>query len=120
MKVQFRASPKFVVGAEGNTHKEVFEELAGLSEVFSNDTCGACQSSNTLPIVRTVDGNNFYEMACRDCRARLSFGQSKTGGSLYPRRRRHDKHPDVVAGRAEADSWLPGNGWVVYNPRDND
>jgi len=91
--------------AEGTTHKEVFKELSDLQEVFDHKNCGKCDGDNLRFIVRNVEDNDFFELHCanRNCRARLSFGQHKKGGSLFPKRK------DAEGG------WLNNNGWLVYN-----
>jgi cytochrome c5 len=88
-----------VIEAEGS-EKEVFAELARAAEVFGHTTCRACEGNNVRPSVREVDGNTYYEMHCNDCHAALSFGQTKAGGKLFPRRKK-DEH------------WLPNGGWVT-------
>jgi hypothetical protein len=124
MKVEFKASELFTVTAEGTTHAEVFGNVAGLAEVFSANTCGLCRSGNLIPIKRVVDDVAHYEMKCRDCGARLTMGQHKKGGSLYPRRRYHQEHPDVKAGKVQWDRdnppYLPNGGWEKWVGERND
>jgi len=88
-----------VIESEG-TEKEVFADLARAAEVFSHTVCRACESTNVRPSVREVDGNTYYEMHCNDCHAALSFGQTKQGGKLFPRRKKDEQ-------------WLPNGGWVT-------
>lgn len=98
---------KLAAKFEGKTQKEVWEQLANFQEVFeASEKCGLCGSSNPRFVTREVDGNNFYELACRDhkCGAKLGMGSHKVGGSLFPRRKDKD------------DNWMPNNGWYVYKP----
>lgn len=88
-----------VIESEG-TEKEVFSELARAAEVFGHTLCKACESTNVRPQVREVDGNTYYEMHCNDCHAALSFGQTKQGGKLFPRRKKDEQ-------------WLANGGWVT-------
>lgn len=103
MKVQLKVGPKAIVEAEGESVKKVFEQIARLAEVFVHASkCGACQSENVTPQVRENSGYTFYEITCLDCRARLTFGQTKEGHALFPQRK--DK----------AGNWLDNNGWVKF------
>jgi hypothetical protein len=88
------------VSAEGDA-KEVFGELAGAAEVFGQNACGACGSELTVPVVREVEGNTYYEMRCQSCGACLAFGQRRQDGKLFPRRKKDE-------------NWLPNRGWVNH------
>lgn len=105
MKVRYNSiNGRLSVELEGDSQKEIFGELAAFQEVFEHARCGKCNQPNVKFVVRNVDDNDFYEMHCLDCRARLSFGQHKKGGSLFPSKK--DKE----------GKWLPNNGWTVYTP----
>lgn len=119
MRVKLKVSPTVIVEAEGKTQAEVFEQLAGLQETFSVDQCDKCKGKEGRGlrfVTREVDGNKFFELHCQDwkCRAKLSFGQSKEGGALYPRRK-ETKKQTVMGGRLEAGAYLPDNGWIRWN-----
>jgi hypothetical protein len=105
MKVTFNAN-NVTLEAVGDTHKDLFEQLASLQEVFENTVCGICHIDNVRFIVRTVEDNNFYEMHCQNinCRARLAFGQHKKGGSLFPKR------------KDDTGQRLANNGWTKWTP----
>jgi hypothetical protein len=79
--------------------KEIFTALASAAEVFGHNICKACGCPDVKPVVREVDGNSYYEMRCTNCPCRLSFGQTKVGGKLYPRRKSRD------------GDWIPNGGW---------
>ena len=89
---------------EGETQKDIFKQLSSLEEVFGETTCGKCGSENLRFVVRENDGNEFYELRCLDCGAKLSFGSHKKGCCLFPRRK-----------DAEG-KWLPDKGWQKWNP----
>jgi hypothetical protein len=89
------------ISAEGDA-KDVFTELAAAAEVFGNNVCGSCGSEHTIPVVRDVDGNTYYEMRCMGCGCTLGFGQRKADGALYPRRK--DKN----------GNWMPNRGWADH------
>lgn len=92
------------VTAEGEA-KEIFTELASAAEVFGQSVCGACGSELTTPVVREVDGNTYYEMRCNSCGCTLGFGQRKSDGALYPRRK--DK----------AGNWMNNRGWADHRQK---
>ena len=88
---------------EGETQRDVFKEIASFEEVFGENTCGKCGSENVRCIVRENDGNEYFEMRCLDCGAKLSFGVHKKGGGLFPRRKDAD------------GKYLPSGGWQKWN-----
>lgn len=102
MKVRFKTE-RVEVEVDGKDTKDVFGQLAGAVEVFSNSVCGACDSRNTMPVVRENAGNTFYEMRCMDCGASLGFGQKKADGALFPKRK-----------DSKTGTWLDGRGWVKF------
>ena len=110
MKVQVKVSPNVIIIAEGEKQTDVFKELASMQEIFGN-TCGRCQGTDTQFVVRTVEENDYFEVRCRNlkCKAVLSFGQTKKGGSLFPHKTKNDEDGKK--------SYLPYGGWLVYNPQ---
>ena len=90
----------------GNTASEIWEELSEIQEVFDSDVaCGICGATPVRFRARENSGNTYHELVCtnKDCRARLSFGQHRTGGGLFPKRK--DKE----------GNWLPSNGWERFS-----
>ena len=107
MKVNYTSGDgRLTVEVEGETQKNIFDELAKFQEVFEHSTCGKCSSTDVRFVVRNVGDNDFYEIHCQNskCRARLAFGQHKSKeGTLFPRRKDSE------------GSWLPNGGWVKFN-----
>lgn len=105
MKVNFTTSDgRFTAEIEGDTQKAIFAELARFQEVFEHSTCGKCGCTDVRFVVRIVEDNDFYEIHCSKCKARLAFGQHKgKEGTLFPRRKDGE------------GSWLPNGGWMKYN-----
>lgn len=101
MKVRYKGQ-SFDVEVEGKDTKDAFSQLAQAVEVFGNTACGACGAPGAVPVVRENDGHQFYEMRCRSCGACLSYGQKKSDGSLFPKKKDKD------------GNWLDGNGWVKF------
>jgi hypothetical protein len=52
--------------------------------------------------VRDVKSFRYYELACENCNARLSFGQLREGGGLFPKRYDEKRRP------------LANRGWIIY------
>jgi DNA-directed RNA polymerase subunit RPC12/RpoP len=107
MKVTYTTkNNRLKVEIEGESQKDVFESLAKFQEVFDENACGKCASENLKFIVRNVEDNQYYELRCADCGAKLAFGVHKKGGGLFPKRK-------------DGDNWLPNNGWQKWNSKTN-
>ena len=96
---------KLSVEFDADSQTDAFASFAQIQEVFEESPCGKCGSEHLRFVVRTVDENQFYEIRCQDCGARLEFGVMKKGGRLYPRRK--DKE----------GNWLPDKGWQRWNSK---
>lgn len=83
MKVKYKVGDKLEFELEGSGQKEIFKELALIQEIFAEEKCGLCGSTNLRFVVRSVEGNDYYELRCADCGAVLAFGQHKKGGTLF-------------------------------------
>lgn len=109
MKIKFNPTDKIQVEFETESLKSAFKELNGIQEVLvSAGKCGACNNTDIRYVVRTVDDNDYYEARCGNsrCRAKLAFGQHKTGGTLFPKR------------KDENGNWLDKEGWVIWKKED--
>lgn len=107
MKVTYTSNNgRLTLQADGNT-KEVFEQLADFDEVFNQTTCAATGSDNVVFRVRQVDGNKYYEVAAVESGHKLSFGQTRDGLKLFPRRKDKD------------GNWLTDSGWVKWEGKPN-
>ena len=104
MKVTY-SSGKLSVEFDCDSQKELFAQLSAYQEVFGESVCGKCGSDNLRFVVRENDGNEYYELRCLDCGAKLAFGVNKKGGTLFPRRK-----------DAEGN-WLPDRGWTKWKPK---
>jgi hypothetical protein len=81
------------IEVDANSVKEAIQGLSEYTEVFSQGECGLCQSHEVAPMHREAQGFSFYEMTCLSCGARLSFGQTREGGRLFPKRKDKDGNP---------------------------
>lgn len=104
MKANYKTRDgRIVVEVQGETVKDLFRGIAQVQEVFeAGRECGACQSQSIQFRTRSIDDNDYYELACMDCHCKLDFGQHKKGGTLFAKRK------DVEG------NWLPNNGWKKW------
>jgi hypothetical protein len=73
--------------------------LATIQEIFGEEKCGVCGSTNLRFVVRNVESNDYFELRCVNCSALLAFGQHKKGGTLFPKR------------KDDNNNYLASNGW---------
>jgi hypothetical protein len=118
--------PKITITVKGATQKDLFNQLATITEVFGERSCGLCEGEDIIFAKRNVDGNDFFEMVCRNpqCGARLSFGQSKQHpGEMFPIRKLVTSGPDRgKPSRKKGEYDGKGRGWTKYRgqPIDKD
>lgn len=108
MKVKYKVGDKLEFELEGAGQKEIFKELATIQEIFAEEKCGLCGSSNLRFVVRNVEGNDYYELRCNECGAILAFGQHKKGGTLFPKR------------KDDEGNWLANKGWHKWTGSSKD
>lgn len=96
---------------EADKDVDLFASLAKLdnNDLLKLETCGKCGKGSIKHVVRETKGddgevNEYYELHCSSCYAKLPYGVHKKGGGLYAKRR--DKETKQVRGV---------NGWVKYN-----
>lgn len=89
MKAQIKVGPKAIIEAEGATVRQVFERVADLAAAFGAATaCGCCGSQDIVPHVQRPQTYTYFSLECLACGAQLSFGQTKDGERLFPKRDR--------------------------------
>ena len=120
MKASFQARPDLCVEVEGETHKDLFRELAGACEVLGERQCGLCESATIVPAYRTVtQGKKTFEYPewhCLRCGARLSMGCMMEGGRLFPHRKLDGSgKPDREHGAAGKH-----HGWTLFKGEPKD
>lgn len=107
-----------IIQIEGETQIDVFKQAASVQETFGESCCGKCQSTNLQYVVRIseADGEEYEypELHCKNCNAKLTFGQEKKNGGLWPIRFQRDGKKYKVD---ENGKKVPKgtNGWVKYN-----
>lgn len=119
MKALIPLNNGITVEVDGDTSQDCFRQVAAFQETFNDTKCGLCDSTNLLYVVRKVEDNEFFELRCIDCYAKLTFGSAKNTKALYPKRYvtdakgkaiRDDKGKAVPLGKKE-------NGWIKWNPK---
>lgn len=122
MKVTVWVNRNVSVECEGSDDKSLFEAIAKAQshQFFADTACGKCKSENIKFQVRTVkddDGeeNNFHELVCKDCYAKLAFGHSKTGGAMYAKRLETGAKGKAIKGEDDKGIPLPNKGWLKWN-----
>jgi hypothetical protein len=97
---------------EGETAKELFQQLAEVQSIFEADkSCGRCSSSNLQLRFRNLKEGDYYEMVCLDCLSTLRFGQPRKG-SLWPKRK--DEQGNVLSHHG----WRMAYGKVEQEPEE--
>ena len=56
-----KASSKVILEAEGDTHVDLFTDIASMQEVFSEEQCGCCNSSNIRFVARQNADEDWYD-----------------------------------------------------------
>ena len=63
MKVNYTTkSGRVSVELNGDTQREIFEQLSSFQEVFDETVCGKCGGDDIRFVVRNVDDNLYYEL----------------------------------------------------------
>lgn len=106
MKLTYTTANKRITAEfDADTQRELFTQISKFQEVFEETKCGKCGSESLKFVVRNVDDNEYFELRCMDCGAKLAFGSMKKGGGLFPKRKDAD------------GNWLPDGGWQKWNPK---
>ena len=105
MKITYKISDKMQCEIEEDGQKEIFKKLSSIQEIFGEAECGLCKCTNLRFAVRSVDGNDYYELKCTKCGASLAFGQHKKGGTLFPKR------------KDDKGEYLPNRGWYKWQAK---
>ena len=91
MKINYRTiNQRLNVEIDVESAKDGFKKLSEFQEVFDESCCGLCKNQELKIVVRTVEGNDYYELKCKKCFGKLAYGQHKSGGSLFQKRKNQD------------------------------
>ena len=124
MKANVKVNNELSFQVEAETEEEVFKQDARVQEIFQHQACGKCGSPNVKFVCRHDSSeNDWLEVVCQDCRAKLIFGRTKKGGQIYPKIRWDQLSQKQQEQRANekgyADKnrgYLPHKGWFIYKP----
>ena len=71
-----------------------------------------------------LSDNDWLEVTCQDCRAKLVFGRTKKGGLIFPKIRWDQLSEKQKEQRANENvyaekhrGYLPNKGWFIYKPK---
>lgn len=92
---------------EATKPQEIWTQLCELQELFE-ETCGKCNSDDIKYVIRKAKNEKgkeflYYELRCRKCWAKLSYGIFEDASGLFPKRKRED-------GKIKGT-----NGWCIFN-----
>lgn len=120
MKATVKVNEKLSIDVEAEDVKALFGKLGDVMEVFADDKCGACKSTDIRPSVRQVEDNSFYEVVCNKCHSKVAYGFNKTGGGMYPKRYQTDGKGKAVKDKTTGKPiYLENNGWTKYTPKED-
>lgn len=122
MKAHINVTDKLSFEIESDTEEETFKGIARVQEIFDNAECGKCKSYNTRYVCRQdSDENDWLEVVCKDCRAKLIFGRTKKKGQIYPKikwtqlsQKQQEQRANEEAYAEKHYGYLPDNGWFLY------
>lgn len=104
--LRYNRSSGFWIEVEAENIKQAIKMMSEYLEVFGVHECGKCQSTALVcQHFEDKDGHDYYKLRCTACGALLDFGQHKSGGTLFVKRK--DKE----------GMWLPDGGWYHYSKR---
>jgi hypothetical protein len=86
MKAQYKLKGgKIVIEVEAEKMTDLFESLTHIEDVFGNEKCELCQSTEVKYVVRqNKDEDKFYEMQCTKCGGKLALSVNKgKEGTMY-------------------------------------
>jgi hypothetical protein len=122
MKAVVGPDGKVSFEVEGDSEYEIFKQIARVQEVFDHNKCGKCGSGHTKYVCRLdKDENDWLEVVCQECRAKVIFGRAKKGGVIYPKIRwdqlsekQQEQRANEQAYAEKHYGYLPHNGWFNF------
>lgn len=115
LKARYAPRTDLEIEIESGSVKDLFGQLAVVAEIFSEPSCGACNSQSIIPIVRKSKDkkgkeHTYFEYKCQRCNARLAFGQSLDKENLFPKRKITDADGNEVYDNKT-------RGWAKWQPQ---
>ena len=116
MKAKYKVGANVIIEVEGDKLVDVLDQLNEVNEALGPEPCGKCGKTNTLPRVRTVGEDKFYEIQCKDCWAVLQLGIHKDASkTLYKKRAKTDGKGKVMKDENDKSVYLPNKGWLKWD-----
>ena len=124
MKARIKATDNLWFDVEAEQEDELFKQIARIQEIFQHNGCGACGSFNIKFVCRLDSSDNdWLEITCQDCRAKLIFGRTKKGGLIFPKIKwdqlSEKQQEQRINEKSYADKnrgYLTEKGWFIYKP----
>ena len=124
MRCRIKATNDLWFEVDAESEDDLFKQISRVQEVFSHSNCGKCSSPNVKFVCRHDSSeNDWLEVVCKDCRAKVIFGRTKKGGLIYPKIRwdqlSEKQKEQRINEKTYADNnrgYLPDKGWFIYNP----
>ena len=124
MKAKIKANDNLWFDVEAEQEDELFKQVARVQEIFQHDGCGACRCANVKFVCRLDSSDNdWLEITCQECRAKLIFGRTKKGGLIFPKIKwdqlSEKQQEQRINEKIYADKhhgYLPDKGWFIYKP----
>ena len=125
MKARIKATDNLWFDVEAEQEDELFKQIARTQEIFQHKSCGQCESIDIKFVCRLDSlSNDWLEVACKSCRAKLIFGRTKKGGLIFPKIKwdqlstKQQEHRINEKSYADKNrGYLPDRGWFIYKPK---
>lgn len=120
MQINYRVNNDVTITCEADKEIDVIKALSRLNEVFGDKKCRKCGGTDIYFHVRMAKKGKqdveYPELRCKkpNCRAKLTFGQNQTGGTVYPKRYKQE-NGENVKGPDGKNIILGDWGWTIFN-----
>ena len=85
-KAKLKVTDNLWIEEEAEQEDELFKKIARVQEIFQHEGCGNCGAPNFKFVCRLDSSeNDWLEITCQDCRAKLIFGRTKKGNLIFPK-----------------------------------
>lgn len=127
MKAIIKVTDYLSFEVEAEQEDELFKQIARTQEIFQQQDCGKCHSKDVKFVSRMDSSSNeWLEVTCQSCRAKLVFGRTKKGGLVFPKIRwgqlsekQQEQRGDEKAYADSHRDYLPNRGWFIFRPNTN-
>ena len=125
MKAKIKANDNLWFDVEAEQEDELFKQIARVQEIFQHKACGSCGSTNIKFVCRLDNSDNdWLEITCQECRAKLVFGRTKKVGLIFPKirwdqlsQKQQEQRINEKAYAEKHRGYFPDKGWFIYKPK---